>query len=247
DFCRACPGLRKLVYFSTCYVAGDRQGVIKEDELEARQGFKNHYEATKYAAEVEVRRAIDKGLPVIIIRPSIVVGDSQTGETGKFDGPYFGMRFIDHFKWLPVGLPMLGPSLAFVNLTPVDFLIDATLVIAAKPGSVGKTFQVADPAPTQAKEIYKELCLRITGREPGGLCLQPALVGFILGGPIGKLLGVPAQVLTYFNHDARFDTANTDAALVGSDVRCPVFKTYVDAIYRYWQAHHKEPGRSAKY
>ena len=36
-------------------------------------------------------------MPTIIIRPGITVGHSKTGETQKFDGPYFGMVLIEAF------------------------------------------------------------------------------------------------------------------------------------------------------
>src|SRR5262245_16907282 len=85
-FLSECPRLERLHYVSTCYVSGTATGIFRETDLDMGQSFKNHYEETKFLAEVEVARA---GLPVTIYRPSIVVGDSRTGETGKFDGPYF--------------------------------------------------------------------------------------------------------------------------------------------------------------
>ena len=39
-------------------------------------------------------RRMDR-IPTTIYRPAIVVGDSRTGETQKFDGPYYVLRFID--------------------------------------------------------------------------------------------------------------------------------------------------------
>jgi len=87
EFLRAFPegGVRHH-YVSTCYVAGTREGMIFENELDRGQGFKNHYEATKYAAEVLVERS-KSAIETRIFRPAIVIGDSRTGETQKFDGP----------------------------------------------------------------------------------------------------------------------------------------------------------------
>src|SRR5207248_519114 len=67
-----CSKLRKLNHFSTCYVSGDRLGVIAEDELEVGQTFRNAYEETKYQAERLMQKAAGS-LPVIIYRPSSVV------------------------------------------------------------------------------------------------------------------------------------------------------------------------------
>src|ERR687896_2640040 len=93
ELCHACERLERLNYVSTAYVAGVRRGVVYEHELTLGQGFKNHYESTKFQAEVWVRSAMDE-IPTTIYRPAIVVGDSRTGETQKFDGPYYLLRSI---------------------------------------------------------------------------------------------------------------------------------------------------------
>jgi len=54
-----------------------------------------------------------------------VVGDSRTGETQKYDGPYFVMRWLLRQPRLAT-MPMVGdPKLTRVNLAPRDFVIDA--------------------------------------------------------------------------------------------------------------------------
>ena len=78
DFCRAASGLRRHVYVSTAYVAGRRRGTVYEHELVLGQDFKNHYESTKFQAEVWVRESM-ADVPTTILRPAIVVGDSQDG------------------------------------------------------------------------------------------------------------------------------------------------------------------------
>ena len=84
-FAASVANLARYNYISTCYVAGKRTGQILENELEHAAGFRNHYEETKYLAELEVGTLKGK-LPVTIFRPSVVVGESQTGETAKYDG-----------------------------------------------------------------------------------------------------------------------------------------------------------------
>src|SRR5688500_15034402 len=77
DFCRAAEGLERLAYVSTAYVAGKRTGIVYEHELVMGQEFKNHYESTKFQAEVWVRDELDR-VPTTIMRPAIAVGDSRT-------------------------------------------------------------------------------------------------------------------------------------------------------------------------
>ena len=93
DFARECRKLERFVHFSTCHVAGDRVGVIAEDELDEGQGFRNSWEETKFQAEKAVARAA-ASLPVTVLRPSTVVGDSRTGEIDRFEGPYLSLIHI---------------------------------------------------------------------------------------------------------------------------------------------------------
>ena len=77
EFAKSITNLRRYHYVSTCYVAGRRSGLIREDELEHAAGFRNHYEESKYLAELSVA-ALKSELPVTIHRPAVVVGDSRT-------------------------------------------------------------------------------------------------------------------------------------------------------------------------
>src|SRR3954471_15508895 len=93
ELCVASTSLERLTYVSTAYVAGKRTGTIYEHELVMGQDFKNHYESTKFQAEVWVRELMDR-VPTTIYRPAIVVGDSESGETQKSDGPYYMLRVV---------------------------------------------------------------------------------------------------------------------------------------------------------
>ncbi|HZX99153.1 MAG TPA: SDR family oxidoreductase [Dermatophilaceae bacterium] len=88
------PGVQQTAYVSTCYVSGRYEGEFTEDALDEGQTFLNHYESTKFEAEKLVRAAMADGLPTTIYRPGMVVGDSLTGETQKYDGPYFVAEFL---------------------------------------------------------------------------------------------------------------------------------------------------------
>ncbi|HKX84081.1 MAG TPA: SDR family oxidoreductase, partial [Pyrinomonadaceae bacterium] len=93
EFARSLPHLLRYNYISTCYVAGKRTNRILETELEHSAGFRNYYEETKYLAELEVEK-LKADLPVTIFRPSVVVGDSKSGETAKYDGIYYLIHYL---------------------------------------------------------------------------------------------------------------------------------------------------------
>ncbi|MFH0963595.1 MAG: SDR family oxidoreductase [Planctomycetota bacterium] len=85
-----------LFHVSSAYVAGKRKGVVTEDETDAGQKFNNGYERTKFISEIEVRDWAQRaGLPVTILRPSIVMGDFRNGRTVKFNGIYDFLRVLD--------------------------------------------------------------------------------------------------------------------------------------------------------
>src|SRR5207253_8313112 len=80
-------GLRRLVHVSTAYVAGRHRGLFAETDLWTGQEFRNSYERSKAEAEELVRRRGDR-FPAVVVRPSIVVGDSATGWTPAFNVLY---------------------------------------------------------------------------------------------------------------------------------------------------------------
>ena len=156
---RPADKLERLNYVSTAYVAGTRTGTVYEHELIMGQQHKNHYESTKFQAEVWVREYLDK-VPTTIYRPAIVVGDSQTGETQKFDGPYYILRTFQRMGRAP--LPQFGRSEAPFNVVPVDFIVDAIAAAAGDEAAVGETLHLVDPEPVTAAELFKALAHEYT-------------------------------------------------------------------------------------
>ena len=160
DFCRAAEALERLVYISTAYVAGDRTGVVYEHELALGQGFKNHYESTKFQAEVWVRELMDK-VPTTILRPAIVVGDSRTGETQKFDGPYFILRAIAQAARARRSIPRFGRAEAPFNVVPVDFVVEAIAATASSDSALGETLHLVDPDPADLRRAGRDALARV--------------------------------------------------------------------------------------
>src|SRR4030042_910700 len=94
-----------LVHVSSAYIAGKRTGIIKEDEIDIGQSFNNIYEDTKCRSEMLVHNwAQMNSLPAVILRPSIVLGDSQYGKTVRFASLYDYMRVLARI------VPRLGGS-----------------------------------------------------------------------------------------------------------------------------------------
>ncbi len=239
DLCEACPHLKQLNYVSTCYVSGQRTGLIREVELDEGQDFKNHYESTKFWAEVEVQRRMEK-IPACIFRPGIIVGDSQTGHTDKYDGPYPIIRLMLKMPDV-VPLPNIGVGTNVVNLVPVDYVIEAAVTIAHQPEATGQIYQLADPNPMQARDIVT-LMRNTMGKAPTVGKLPPFLVrGALRLKPLRQALDLPGETVAYFSHDARYDSTNAQEALAETPVRCPHLSTYLDTLINYVERHPHKP------
>ncbi len=228
ELARECGKLERFVHFSTCYVSGDRVGVIAEDELEAGQSFRNTYEETKYEAERLVQRARGQ-LPITIIRPSTVVGDSGTGEIDRFEGPYYlGMLLVLSPLVLPLPLP--GNGVAPLNVVPVDFVVDATLLLASNPGAVGKTVHLVDPNPMSARRVYELIAERANRRLPRFSLSARAADLFLRLPGVEKLTRPQRAAITYVNHLALYNCHTALELLDGTGVRCPPLSTYLDKL-----------------
>jgi nucleoside-diphosphate-sugar epimerase len=213
-------------------VSGAATGVFRETDLDVGQSFKNHYEETKFLAEVEVARS---GLPATIYRPAIVVGDSRTGETAKFDGPYFTLAAID--KAPSPGLFLrVGSGRQPVNIVPVDFVVEAMARLSALTGSRGRTYHLTDQAPLSAFEVSR-LFARALGKKFAFVPVPKSVARALLSPrPIRRYFGMPLETLDYFDHPCTYDAtqATADLALLG--VACPRLPDYVDRLVAFYRA-----------
>jgi thioester reductase-like protein len=235
EFARWLPRLRHYHYVSTCYVAGKRTGRILENELRHEAGFRNYYEETKYLAELEVE-ALKSELPVTIHRPSVVCGDSRSGETAKYDGIYYLIHYL--LKWPSVLSAFnIGNSDVALNLVPVDFAVEAMATLAQDPLSVGKTLQLADPRPLTTRELFNTIARCIKGRE-SRFTLPASLVEFSLMLPLApRITGLPHSGVPYFFLRQSYDTAQAEHLLKPHGVFCPPFESYAGTIVDYAARH----------
>ena len=237
DLARSLPNLRRYNYISTCYVAGRREGRILEADLEHDAGFRNHYEETKYLAELEVEKL--KGeLPVTIFRPSVVVGDSQTGETAKYDGIYYLILYLLKAPRL-LRLINVGNRDVKLNLVPVDFVVDGIAALSADEAAVGRTVALADPEPLTTAELFDTIAENLSGRS-SVIAPPPSLVEWSLSLPFSPpITGLPLAGVPYFFLSQTYDTSVADELLAKHGVRCPNFREYAANLIRFVNEHPK--------
>ena len=159
-------GLNVKTFFhvSTAYVAGSHQGVVAEDVMVEHPRFRNVYEKSKYKGERIVRGS---DLPFIIMRPSIIMGDSVTGEA-KSDKMVYGvvklceraLRILQREFGgdIPSNIRyfLKGNREATKNLITIDDVVDLMLSVREK-GRTGLTYHLCNPHSTTIGEIHSSV------------------------------------------------------------------------------------------
>ncbi len=199
-FARECKSLGRLdrfVHVSTAYVSGKFEGTFRERQLDAGQEFRNTYEQTKWEAEHIVGAATD--LQPAIARPSIVMGESDSGWTPVFNVLYWPLRAFS--RGLFDEIPAL-PS-AHVDIVPVDYVADG-LVCLLDVSDQGVFNLVAGRDAPFANELVELAAHRFDRPRPE---VVPE------GGPDDDEHG--AVYLPYFDMEVVFDDSRTRAALPG--------------------------------
>ncbi len=227
--------LHRYNYISTCYVAGKRDDRIFEPELKHEKGFRNYYEETKHYAEISVEE-LKADIPLTIYRPSVVCGDSVTGETAKYDGIYYVITFLMRFPEV-FRLVNVGNRDVKLNLVPVDFVIEAMAALAKDENAIGKTIALADPDPLTTKEICDLIAEAVTNKK-SVITPPPKLVETFLNSPISPpLTGLPHSGVPYFFIPQTYDTSVANELLSRHDIVCPSFRDYVGNLVAFVQKH----------
>jgi thioester reductase-like protein len=234
EFARSIPSLKHFHHVSTCYVAGKREGAILETELRHDAGYRNFYEESKYLSELEVEAVKDE-LPVTIHRPSVVCGDSRTGETVKYDGVYYLILYLLH--WPSLSSVNIGNHRVSLNLVPVDFVVDAMSALAFDANAIGKTVQLSDPSPLSTNELFNTIARSLNGKRSRITAPAKWVRFFLMLPPSPKITGLPHSAVPYFFVKQLYDCSQAQALLEPHGIRCPPFETYVDHIVDFVKTH----------
>ncbi|WP_458187119.1 SDR family oxidoreductase [Haladaptatus sp. NG-WS-4] len=237
DFAADCPSLERFQYVSTCYVSGRYDGTFTEDHLVEGQQFNNYYETTKYLAEVAVQERMAEGLPATIYRPAITVGDSTTGETQKYDGPYYILRWLLAQPSVALAPKVGDPTKYEINVVPRDFVVDAIAYLSDIEESVGTVYQLCDPNPPTVDEMLRVMA-RATGRRPIRVPMPKGVLKASLARAPQLGIDIEPATIDYFDHPTRYTCENTLADL-GDGISCPAFGAYAPNLVSFVREHPK--------
>ncbi len=232
------PGgqLEHLAYVSTAFVAGARNGVAYEDELDVGQDFTNSYERSKFEAEALVASRAGE-LPVSVFRPSIVAGDSVTGATTDFKVLYWPLAVLTR-RLVPC-IP--GRADAAYDIVPVDCVADAMLWILDSCATAGRTYHLSSGRTIELRrllaitaEVFR--IRRLPPLVPPALfhtLLRPALHLCLRGRARQVMLSTGSVYVPYLSRSLAFDRRHAERALAGSPIVVPDTEAYVARLLGY--------------
>ena len=238
-------------HVSSIAAAGLYEGVFREDMFNEAENYEHPYFMTKHESEKIVRTECQ--VPWSVYRPAMVVGDSQTGEMDKIDGPYYFFKLIQRMRQLlPPWLPSIGLEGGRINIVPVDFVVAALNTISHQKGTVSRCYHLVDPVGYRVGDVL-DIFSKAAHAPKMNLFINAALFGFIprnvtkalmalapvrrVRAAIMKDLGLPEEMLTFVNYPTRFDCRDTLAALKGTGVECPNLRDYAWRLWDYWERH----------
>ena len=209
------------------------------------------YFQTKHEAEGIVRNECT--VPWRVYRPGIVVGDSNTGEMDKIDGPYYFFKTIQKLRrLLPPWMPAIGVEGGRINIVPVNFVVDAMVHIAHQEGEENKTFHLTDPNPMRVGDMLSTFSRAAHAPEPA-IRINASLFNFIprhltamlmTMAPVRRIrdaaiadLGLPKDVFRLISYPTRFDSRETQRVLKGTGIEVPPLHSYAWRLWDYWERH----------
>jgi NAD(P)-dependent dehydrogenase (short-subunit alcohol dehydrogenase family) len=246
-----------LHHVSSVAVAGDHEGMFTEDMFDVGQRLVTPYHRTKFEAERLVREQQD--VPWRVYRPAVVVGNSETGEMDKIDGPYYLFPAISRLAGLP-DLPIVGPDLGDTNVVPVDYVAESLLALVTTKGLDGRAFHLVNPEPQPVVSVYNAfaraagaptISVQLNDRLSKGIVnlvkLSEHIPGFTIArDAVLERLGIPPVLLETMAFPSVFSSASTRKALIGSGVEVPRIEEYAPTLWRYWREH-LDPFRARKH
>jgi thioester reductase-like protein len=230
--------LERFVYIGTSSVSGQRAGHIYEHELEMGQKFFNTYEQSKCESERIVRDHFHR-IPCTVFRPSIIIGDSRSGQTSSFNVIYIPLRLLQ--KGLLTYVP--GTPETKMDLVPIDWVDDVMVHLMGTPESIGKVFHIT-AGPERAATLEEVVMHALRYFDTYTPLKHPRTMEFInrteferrrsaMRGREEALMSQLDTLLPYVSVDRLFDSTNTHVLLMKTGITFPIFRDYAERIFEY--------------
>ncbi|HEV3389827.1 MAG TPA: SDR family oxidoreductase [Solirubrobacteraceae bacterium] len=227
--------LERYGQVSTAYVAGTYAGRFFESDLDVGQSFHNSYEQSKFESEQLVRS--QPGLPFTIMRPSIVVGDRNSGWTAAFNVLYWPLRALARGLFPAVPATASAP----VDVVSIDYVADGIYALC-EAGGIRQTYHLTAGSEASTIAEIAELASGYFEQPPPKL-LTPAEFMSADHGVPRSMLEEGAMYFPYFSVATTFDDALTRAQLQPAGISVTPLREYMSRLLDYatWSRWGKHP------
>jgi thioester reductase-like protein len=250
----SCRNLSKVEFVSTVGVGGRLGGLLKEQWIDGPRTFHNTYEQAKAEAEEFVRGEVERGLPLTVHRPSMVVGDSRTGRIIHFQIFYHLCEFLSGTRTFG-----LAPGLdrARLDTVPVDYVASAIAWSSQQLATSSRVFHLCSgpelSIPLAELQTLVRAAYADAGRRTPPVIALPSWVFLGVMQALGMLLGESAQrairtlpvFIDYLTTEQAFGNAQSQESLAAGGVALPPPQAYLPrALSRYLAS--REQDRNAR-
>jgi thioester reductase-like protein len=226
ELARQATSLERVVHWSAICATNDRDGVVFEDELHDPRS--NPLAQTRYRAEKLVAKAREQ-VPVTVLRPAMLVGDSRTGRLARIEGAHL---LISSLLNAPRDVPIFRPAQgsAQLQVVPIDYAVDAGMLIAESAESIGRNYHVVDRDALSLDEALSLIADILGKPQPRG-GLPPALAQALLRIPgVDRLAHAQRALVDELGSGIRYDDRNAFTLLSRAELSCPPFESYVGKL-----------------
>jgi thioester reductase-like protein len=241
--CAGNASFAKAELVSTVGVGGRWPGELPERFLVEPRSYHNTYEQAKAEAEALMAEASERGAPITVHRPSMVVGDSRSGRVRSFQVFYHLAEFLSGRRTRGVQPPIDD---ATVDLIPADFVARAILWCAAAPETRGRVLHLcsgpdgAVRLPALRERVREKLrqagipLPRIVTVSPGVLKGLARVAAPLLPTPNRRALATLPVFLDYLSERQAFGNERTRMLLGGAGIDLPRHETFLEPVLDYY-------------
>ena len=247
---KQCPNLVRMLHVSTAYVSGTKTGLITPDELDMEYPASDDYQRSKRVAEKLVRKH-SVSLPVVILRPSTLVGHSKLGRTHSYKAFYFPTRM------LLAGQRVIYPASkqGKIEVVPADWAANVALKLLRKPGIEGRCFHLSLGDRAYSIDQVKRIIHKSLSKQEAGnirlVTVPRALYSFLVAPliailyPNGRSINRNFRLLSHYTCiDRIYENQDTFRASAGDRHQLPGLESYYDVLCDYAQKNHWQRSRA---
>ena len=243
DLAHVSPRLEKVEFVSTVGVGGRMPGTVPETWIDTPRAFHNTYEQSKAEAEALIRPEVERGLPLTVHRPSMVVGEAASGRVIHFQIFYYLCEFLSGRRTRGL-TPRLGG--ARLDIIPADYVGRALAWSSRTPATAGHILHLC--AGPDAAMPLAELQRRVRAAwraqgiplpalkplSPGLLRAALPLLRVLTPAPARKALNALPVFLDYLADTQAFANAATQRLLAPAGIVAPAPTDYLDRLFEYY-------------